>query len=104
MSKQTKELVQEITDYLNTFNSKEKEFCEAMSCEHRTLQQNFTRLCLQWIEHCASHEYRTDGRNQQSHEVSRRILELWGNKMKDMGYNGLSLDIVDRPSKWLSTI
>lgn len=104
MSKQTKELVQDITDYLNTFNSKETEFCEAMSCEHRTLQQNFTRLCLQWIEYCASHEYRFDGRNEQSHEVSIKILELWGNKMKDMGYNGLTLDIVDKPSKWLSTI
>ena len=104
MRKETKELVQDITDYLNTFNSKEKEFCEAMSCEHRTLQQNFTRLCLQWIEHCASPEYRTDGRNDGSKEVSIRILELWGNRMKDMGYNGLTLDIVDKPSKWLGHI
>ena len=104
MSKQTKELVQDITDYLNTFNSKEKEFCEEMSREHRTLQQNFTRLCLQWIEHCASPEYRTDGRNEGSKEVSIRILELWGNRMKDMGFNGLTLDIVDKPSKWLGHI
>jgi len=104
MTEKTKELVQDITDYLNTFNSREKEFCEEMSREHRTLQQNFTRLCLQWIEHCASPEYRTDGRNEASKEVSIRILELWGNRMKDMGYSGLTLDIVDRPSKWLGHI
>ena len=105
MSKQTKELVQEITDYLNTFNSKEKEFCEAMSCEHRTLQQNFTRLCLQWIEHCASPEYRTDGRNQQSQTISQVLLHCFKERHRIAnGFTGETLEEMSKPSRWLSTI
>ena len=70
-----KQTVENVTDYLNSFSSKEKEFIEEMSKEHRTLQQSFTKLCLAWVEHCASPEYRFDGRNEQSHNISKDILE-----------------------------
>ena len=70
-----KELTNEITNFLNTYGDKSPEFNKAMSNEHRTLQQNFTRLCLAWIEHCASDEYRYDGRNEASHNTSKAILE-----------------------------
>lgn len=104
MRKSTKELVQEITDYLNTFNSKEKEFCEAMSCEHRTLQQSFTKLCLQWIEHCASDEYRTDGRNEQSQKIARELLEGFKDKQIKEGFTGETLKLMSKPSGYLSCI
>ncbi len=104
MRKSTKELVQEITDYLNTFNSKEKEFCEAMSCEHRTLQQNFTRLCLQWIEHCASVDYRTDGRNEQSQKIARELLEGFKQKQANDGFTNETLKMMCKPSGHLSCI
>lgn len=104
MSKKTKELVQDITDYLNTFNSKEKEFCEAMSCEHRTLQQNFTRLCLQWIEHCASDEYRTDARNERSKIISRELLEGFKDQQITTGFTGETLKLMSKPSGWLNTV
>ena len=104
MRKSTKELVQEITDYLNTFNSEEKEFCEAMSCEHRTLQQSFTKLCLQWIEHCASDEYRTDGRNEQSQKIARELLEGFKDKQIKEGFTGETLKLMSKPSGYLSCI
>jgi len=105
MKKQTKELVQDITDYLNTFNSKEKEFCEAMSCEHRTLQQSFTRLCFQWIEHCASDEYRIDARNEQSKSISLSVLHCFKEKHRlQNGFTGEALEEVSKPSRWLRTI
>ena len=104
MTQKTKELVQEITDYLNTFNSKEKEFCEAMSCEHRTLQQSFTKLCLQWIEHCASDEYRTDGRNEQSQKIARELLEGFKDKQIKEGFTGETLKLMSKPSGYLSCI
>lgn len=104
MRKSTKELVQEITDYLNTFNSKEKEFCEAMSCEHRTLQQSFTKLCLNWIEHCASDEYRTDGRNEQSQKIARELLEGFKDKQIKEGFTGETLKLMSKPSGYLSCI
>lgn len=104
MAKNTKELVQDMTDYLNSFSRKESEFCKEMSCEHRTLQQNFTRLCLSWIEYCATDEYRVDGRNEMSKEVAKRIMDLWSDKMKGEGYSSFTLEVVDRPSNWLPTI
>jgi len=72
-------LTNEITNYVNSFSSKSEEFTEAMSREHRTLQQSFTRLCLKWIEHCASDEYRHDPRNEASHDICKTIVESFIN-------------------------
>lgn len=102
--KQTKELVQEVSDYVNTFNDKGKEFCEAMSCEHRTLQQSFTKLCLQWIEHCASDEYRTDGRNEGSQKIAREVLEGFKQKQIQEGFTGETLKMMSKLSGHLRCI
>lgn len=76
MRKSAKEMASEMTDFVNTFsNEPRKEFIQAMSCEHRTLQQSFTRLCLEWIEHCASADYRTDGRNESTHQVCKAMVQ-----------------------------
>ena len=76
MRKSAKEMAKEMTDFVNTFSSDpRKEFIQAMSCEHRTLQQSFTRLCLEWIEHCASADYRTDGRNESTHQVCKAMVQ-----------------------------
>jgi len=45
--------------------------------------QSFTRLCFAWIEHCASEEYRHDGRNLASHEVAKEIIALWKGDNRD---------------------
>lgn len=104
MAKPTKELVQDITDYLNSFNNKGQEFCEEMSREHRTLQQNFTRLCLQWIEHCASVEYRTDGRNEGSQKIARELLEGFKEKQFKDGFSNETLKMMCKPSGHLGYI
>ena len=77
------EIVNQITDYVNSLSHQEG-FNEAMSIEHRTLQQSFTRLCLRWIEHVSNSEYRTDGRNQQSKEVCQKIVNDF--REKNGGY------------------
>lgn len=46
-----------------------------MSTEHRTLQQSFTRLCIEWIKYVASDEYRFDGRNEENHKVCKEIVK-----------------------------
>jgi hypothetical protein len=95
MSKPTaKETVETVTDYLNSFSSKEKEFIEAMNLEHRTLQQSFTKLCLAWLENCASEDYRFDGRNEQSHGISKDVLK---------GFQQVK-ETDSKPSEWLSCI
>lgn len=95
---ETKKLVGNITDYVNTFNDKGNEFCEAMSCEHRTLQQSFTKLCLKWLEHCASPEYRTDPRNEGSQKIARELLSGFMDKQTKEGFTGETLEFMSKPS------
>jgi hypothetical protein len=102
--KNTKELVQEFSDYVNTFGDKSQEFCEAMSVEHRTLQQSFTRLCLKWLEHCASDEYRTDGRNEQTKKIAIELLDGFKEKQIKEGYTGETLKLMSKPSGYLNHI
>jgi hypothetical protein len=83
INEKTKEVVNDITDYVNTF-SRRDDFNEIMSMEHRTLQQSFTRLCLRWIEHVSKEEYRTDGRNEQSKNICQKIVNDF--KEKNGGY------------------
>lgn len=68
------EISQNIANYVNSFSQRD-EFNVAMSNQHRTLQQSFTRLCLKWLEHISKEEYRTDPRNQSSKDVSVKIVE-----------------------------
>ena len=83
MNKKTeKEMAGEITDMLNSFNFNQDEFNQAMSNEHRTLQQNFTRMCLKWIEHMATTDTRfTDHRNKDSVLTSAALIEMFKSKM-----------------------
>jgi hypothetical protein len=85
MRKTPKEMSSEMTDFLNTFsNEPRKEFVQSMANEHRTLQQSFTRLCLEWIEHCASSDYRTDGRNESSHHICKAMIQAYKEKQDNL--------------------
>ena len=99
-----RELTNEITNHLNSFNDKSEEINNAMSREHRTLQQNFTRLCLKWLEYVASDEYNTDGRNEQSKEVAQTLLNGFREIKAKEGYTGKSLEMMSKPSGYLGTI
>lgn len=74
MSK-AREQAQMVSDMLNSFSFNNKEFCEEMTKEHRTLQQSFTRLCIHWLCTCASDDYKYDGRNEASHIVAKALIE-----------------------------
>lgn len=99
-----KKLAGEITDALNPFGFDQQAFNQAMSTEHRTLQQNFTRMCLGWIEHCASEEYRTDLRNEGSAEISKKLINLYKEEMANKGFTGVTLELMSKPSKYLVTV
>lgn len=60
-----KQLAITITDAINGMFDP-KIFCEAMSREHRTLQHDFTNLCLNWLDQCRKmyNEGNYDGRNE----------------------------------------
>ena len=76
MSKMEKN-VERVTGVLNSFTFNPEEFCKVMCNEHRTLQQSFTGLCIEWIKTCARDDYRTDGRNEHSHNISKEIVTAY---------------------------
>ena len=43
------DIVKEVINYVNNGSSNYKEFARLMSYEHRTLQQQFTKLCIAWL-------------------------------------------------------
>lgn len=71
----TKKNVQEVSNMLNSFSFMPEEFCIEFTREHRTIQQNFTRLCIEWLKTCANEDYRHDERNRASHVKCKEIVE-----------------------------
>lgn len=72
-----KQLAGTITDAINGRFSK-KEFCEAMSREHRYLQDDFTVLCVWWFEKLAEmyNEGNYDDRNKYACQLGKQITEF----------------------------
>ena len=91
---QAEVVVQDVTNYLNSFSNKNKAFIVEMNREHRTLQQSFTKLCIEWLENCASDDYHFDGRNEASHKVSKEMVEGFRDAKGTMS----------NPSEWLPCI
>ena len=91
-----KELAENISNFVNVMgNDKNEEFIVYMGIEHRTLQQAFTRLCVQWLEHMASlGDNRIDLRNQDSRDLAQKMLRS-PEVLAEYG---------DEPSKYLRTI
>ena len=69
-----KKNVSQVSDMLNSFSFVPEEFCREFAKEHRTIQQNLTRLCLEWIKTCANEDYRYDERNRASHVKCAEIV------------------------------
>lgn len=74
MSDMKKE-AQEVSNMLNSLGFIPEKFCAEMKRDHRTLQQNFTRLCFEWIKTCASDDYAHDERNRASHVKCKAIVD-----------------------------
>lgn len=72
-----KQLAGIITDAMNGRFSK-KEFCDAMSREHRYLQGEFTELCIWWFEKCAEmyEQGNYDDRNKYGCVVGNQITKF----------------------------
>ena len=69
-----KELAEAFGDAVGTFGYKPDEFIKGFCSQHRTTQQSIMRVIFALIEYVASDEYRHDGRNQQTHKVSKQVL------------------------------
>lgn len=60
---------------LNDYGWNPAIFAESTRYFHRTLQQNLVRTVVAIIKIVGSEDYRTDLRNQASHELCKRIVE-----------------------------
>ena len=74
MTDRDKDAVKAMSNYLNSFSVNYDEFAKQMSYEHRTLQQNFTRLCIAWLKQLSETEY-YDLRNEASVKFAKRIQD-----------------------------
>ena len=68
----TSETVSVMSNFVNGMGADYKEFAELMGRGHRTLQQNFTKLCVAWLKHLAEVEY-YDLRNEGSVKFAQSI-------------------------------
>ena len=75
MENKAQNIAREMSNFVNSFSSDHQGFITEMGKDHRTLQQSFTKLCLKWIEFVASDDYRHDLRNQDSHEICKKMIE-----------------------------
>jgi len=82
------EIAEELSDLVNNFSFDARFFCDAMATQHRTLQQNFTRLLMNWVEYCASDNYRFDGRNEGTKNLCKKLSDL---HKKETGFNWCKL-------------
>lgn len=80
-----KELARTVSHSLNSYGHDEtiSEFVEAMVREHRTLQQTFTKLCVEWFKALSEdHDSgRYDLRNEASCKLAKLVTELGVDKL-----------------------
>lgn len=68
------EIASTIMEAVNCFVD-EKEITKSMSKEHRTLQQSFTRLCVEWLKALSTTPY-YDYRNEASVDFAKALMGI----------------------------
>lgn len=56
-----------------------QKFADELSNHHRTMQQNFTRMCVSWLEHLASQDS-FDNRNEASVRIAKEFVDKVENR------------------------
>ena len=73
------DIVKEISNYVNSYSSDYKEFARLMSYEHRTLQQQFTKLCIAWLRELSeteNYDLRNEGSVKFAKSVKDKLVNL----------------------------
>jgi hypothetical protein len=73
------DIVKAIINYVNNGNSNYKEFARLMSYEHRTLQQQFTKLCIAWLKELSeteNYDLRNEGSVKFAKSVKDKLVNL----------------------------
>jgi hypothetical protein len=70
----TDRVVATMSDYVNSFTCDYEGFAKGMGECHRTLQQNFTKLCVAWLRYLATTDM-YDLRNQSAVDFAKSIKD-----------------------------
>jgi len=69
------EAAESVSRFTNRMGFSGELFVSAMSKQHRTLQQSFTRICLMWLVHLAElPEGWYDLRNEASVKIAKKLM------------------------------
>lgn len=71
---------EKVADMVNSLVYNHEAFCQSMSRQHRTLQENFTELCIHWLATTGNENYQYDDRNKCAHIIGKQFLENILNK------------------------
>ena len=69
-----KEFANVCSEFVNNYTADTEGFAKAMSREHRTLQQSFTRMIVEYLKLQA--QERDDARNQASINFSKKVVKM----------------------------
>ena len=68
-----KQMVQEITDYLNDFSFNSEKFAKEMAQKHPTLQQKFVKAVTEYLKIISEKNFYYDNRNRQAVNFAKDI-------------------------------
>ena len=96
-------VVEDFSNAINNFsyNENASAFFKAFSRQHRTLQQSMMRVMLAVIEKCATEDYRTDARNEDTKQVCINLVTAFDKEMSEKYGKSVEKYL---PSKWLGTV
>ena len=66
---------------INSYGVDPEALADAIAHQHKTLQQNFTKVCFAWLRLCASDKYSTDERNEASQKAAQAIINAGGEEL-----------------------
>lgn len=69
------EIASAIMEAVNCFGFDEKRIVKYMSEDHRTLQQSFTKVCVEWLRTLATTSY-YDHRNEASVYFAKALMNI----------------------------
>jgi len=76
MTNQGEIIADQFSDAVNTFSFDQEAFNQAMSRQHRTLQQSMMRATLGWIESIADKDDKFfDARNEGSKKIATELIK-----------------------------
>ena len=61
---------------INKMGFSPTDFCKRFLKEHRSIQADFTHLCITWLKTIGSNDYEFDDRNKRSHEIAKMIKDF----------------------------